>query len=117
MILDLIKEDSRQFENLSDFFKHVENQIDLEDAERQALEREREAKREDKTPKVTISSIHRSKGKEWDHVFVFDLHDPEKVRRATSEKKIGSSKILLHGIVALLIHTLFTIESKQNDSA
>ena len=31
--------------------------------------------------------------------------------------KIGSSKILLHGIVALLIHTLFTIESKQNDSA
>jgi len=93
LILDLIKEDSRQFENLSDFFKHVENQIDLEDAERQALEREREAKREDKTPKVTISSIHRSKGKEWDHVFVFDLHDPEKVRRATSEKKIGSSKI------------------------
>ena len=30
---------------------------------------------------------------------------------------VGSSKILLHGIVAVLIHTLFTIESKQNDSA
>ena len=93
LILDLIKEDSRQFDKLPQFFNHVETQIDLEDSERQALEKEREAKKEDKTPKVTISSIHRSKGKEWDHVFVFDLHDPEKVRKATSEKKIGSSKV------------------------
>tara|TARA_B100001248_G_C27143778_1_gene345782 strand:- start:171 stop:347 length:177 start_codon:yes stop_codon:yes gene_type:complete len=29
---------------------------------------------------------------------------------------LGSSKILLHSIVAILIHTLFTIESKDNDS-
>ena len=29
---------------------------------------------------------------------------------------LASSKILLHAIVAILIHTLFTIESKDNDS-
>lgn len=30
---------------------------------------------------------------------------------------LAASKILLHSIVAILIHTLFTIESKENDSA
>ena len=89
LILSLIKEDSRQFNKISEFLDYSEEQILLEERENQEDNKEKKVV----LSAVTISSIHTSKGKEWDNVIIFDEHDTAKIKKKTKEDKIDSSKI------------------------
>ena len=97
LILDLIKEDARQFSDLHEFYKYVAEQKELD--EESSMEKNSEQEKTsnldtaEETSKVTISSIHRAKGKEWENVVLFDLHDPNKTSKGESDKKIDRSDI------------------------
>ena len=102
LILDLIKEDSKQFTDLNKFYIYVNEQKELDEEtstekppEDLFSEQEKTTNLDtlEETSKVTISSIHRAKGKEWENVVLFDLHDTNKTSKGQSEKKIDSSDI------------------------
>lgn len=88
-IVDLILEDSKQFAHLDSFLAYAEEQI-LEERNEGSLESisaNDPAEPEDLN-KVTICTIHKAKGKEWESVFIFDLHDRDTFGRGRSDRKI-----------------------------
>ena len=97
LILDLMKEDSRQCSDLHQFYKYVAEQKELDEEtstekppEDLFSEQEKTTNLDtlEETSKVTISSIHRAKGKEWENVVLFDLHDIIKLVRVKVRKKL-----------------------------
>jgi len=76
LILDIIVEDAKRFEKIDEFLFYFEERDAYERGERDQSDLEHTESVSEKTKneeQVSLRSIHKAKGLEWEHVFYFDL--------------------------------------------
>ena len=87
VLVDIIIEDSKRYTTLSDFIDYAEEQAAFERNEVHVPVKESEEEPDYDNNRVRIETIHWSKGREWNTVFLFDLSDRSKNKSSKSGGK------------------------------
>ena len=83
--VEILREDAKGHENLDNFINHMDVE---EDAEKKGTEGAGIDPNDDElTDFVTISTIHRAKGREWSSVVLFDCSEDEERGSGVTEEE------------------------------